>query len=71
MARPTKPAVYREPAAPSKAERYVLPAGWDPLAEYRAANAAGRAPSQGEIVQEAAVRSSCICRGCVARRGVA
>ncbi|MFJ8443805.1 hypothetical protein [Kitasatospora griseola] len=71
MARPKKPTVYREPATPSKAEQYVLPEGWNALVEYRTANAAGRAPSQGEIVQNSAVLSSCRCHDCVARRGAA
>ncbi|MFG2692013.1 hypothetical protein [Kitasatospora sp. NPDC048407] len=72
MATRKTPRVYRDPEpGPSKAERYRLPKGWNPLAEYRAANAAGRAPSPGEAVQELAVRSSCRCRNCIARRGAA
>ncbi|MFD5559771.1 hypothetical protein [Kitasatospora griseola] len=72
MTRRKTPRVYREPdSGPSKAERYRLPEGWSPLAEYRKANAAGRAPSPGEAVQESAVRSSCRCRNCITLRGAA
>ncbi|MFF0393256.1 hypothetical protein ACFYS8_31845 [Kitasatospora sp. NPDC004615] len=72
MTRRKTPRVYRDPeTGPSKAEKYKLPKGWNPLAEYQKANAAGRAPSPGEAVQESAVRSSCRCRNCIARRGAA
>ncbi|GGQ68066.1 hypothetical protein [Kitasatospora griseola] len=72
MTRRKTPRVYRDPdPGPSKAERYKLPKGWNPLAEYQKANVAGRAPSLGEAVQESAVRSSCRCRNCIARRGAA
>ncbi|MGW4384851.1 hypothetical protein [Kitasatospora sp. NPDC004531] len=71
MATRKTPRVYRDPGpGPAKAERYRLPEGWDPLDDYRAANAAGRARTLGEAVQESAVRSSCRCRNCIARRGV-
>lgn len=72
MARRTPKREYREVVTgPSKSELQQAPAGWNPLDDYRAANAADRAPSVGAFLQIAAVRSSCSCVNCVARRGTA
>ncbi|MER7705082.1 hypothetical protein ABTX81_19585 [Kitasatospora sp. NPDC097605] len=69
MARRSPKREYREVVSgPSKSESNRPPADWNPLDDYRAANAAGQAPSAGTPLQIAAVRSTCTCRDCAARR---
>ncbi|MET8542600.1 hypothetical protein ABZW03_18375 [Kitasatospora sp. NPDC004799] len=69
MASRNPPRQYREVVTgPSKSESNRPPAGWNPLDDYRAANAAGQAPSAGTLLQIAAVRSTCTCPACTARR---
>ncbi|GAA1403163.1 hypothetical protein GCM10009639_47490 [Kitasatospora putterlickiae] len=69
MARRTPARVYREVVTGlAKHELTQLPAGWNPLDDYREARAADRAPSVGMLLQIAAVRSTCPCRNCVAHR---
>ncbi|WP_405003003.1 hypothetical protein OHV13_00225 [Kitasatospora purpeofusca] len=69
MARRAAKREYREVVTgPSKFELRRPPAGWNPLDDYRAANAAGRAPSLGTLLQIAAVQSLCACADCARRR---
>ncbi|MEV7771287.1 hypothetical protein [Kitasatospora sp. NPDC086791] len=72
MARRSPEREYHEVViSPSTDEWGRAPAGWSPLDDYRRANAAGRAPSVGTALQIDAVRSTCPCRDCVARRSAA
>ncbi|WP_030246851.1 hypothetical protein [Streptomyces sp. NRRL S-350] len=72
MARHTPKREYHEVVTgPSKYELSRAAAGWNPLDDYLAAIAAGQAPSMGTVLQNAAVRSTCPCRDCVARRWAA
>ncbi|WP_043465284.1 hypothetical protein [Kitasatospora sp. MBT66] len=72
MATPKTKRVYREAVTgPSKRELSKAPVDWSPLADYRAANLAGRAPSVGSLLQLDAVRSTCPCPDCTARRSAA
>ncbi|MFJ7279777.1 hypothetical protein [Kitasatospora sp. NPDC098663] len=69
MARRTPTREYREVVTgPSKSQLNRPPAGWSPLYDYRAANAASTAPSVGTLLQVAAVRSTCVCPNCTTRR---
>ncbi len=72
MATPKSRRAYREVVTgPSKHELNQPPAGWSPLADYRAANPVGRAPSVGSLIQRDAVLAFCLCRDCKARRTAA
>ncbi|MFJ1755982.1 MULTISPECIES: hypothetical protein [unclassified Kitasatospora] len=69
MARRTPKREYRETGTgPSKYELSRAPAGWNPLDDYRKANAAGQAPSVGTKLQIDAVRATCSCSDCRTRR---
>ncbi|MGW1174042.1 hypothetical protein ACWD4P_09990 [Kitasatospora sp. NPDC002543] len=71
MARRNPKREYREVVTgPAKHEVNQPPAGWSPLADYKAANPAGRAPSVGTLLQRDAVLGSCRCRNCKARRRI-
>ncbi|MEV7777535.1 hypothetical protein [Kitasatospora sp. NPDC088351] len=71
MAKRTPKREYREVVTgPSKFELTRLPAGWNPLDDYRAANAAGQAPTVGARLQIDAVRATCPCSDCRARRHI-
>ncbi|MFE6049907.1 hypothetical protein ACFQ6N_04060 [Kitasatospora sp. NPDC056446] len=56
---------------PSRSEQYQIPAGWNPLDDYRAANPSWRPPSIGTEFHIAAVRYSCSCARCGASRAPA
>ncbi|MBD0692780.1 hypothetical protein [Streptomyces sp. CBMA123] len=72
MARRNPKREYREVViGPAKHELNQAPDGRSPLADYRAANPAGRAPSVGTLLQIDAVRSTCPCRDCTTRRSAA
>ncbi|MFB7666876.1 hypothetical protein ACFC1R_23500 [Kitasatospora sp. NPDC056138] len=69
MARRNPKREYREVVTgPTRFELAVLPAGWNPLDDYRAARAAEQPLSVGTRLQIDAVRSTCSCRDCTARR---
>ncbi|MFD4885624.1 hypothetical protein [Kitasatospora sp. NPDC058402] len=63
------PRVFREVVTgPTKVEKANPPAGWNPLDDYRAAQAIDRGRSPGDLLQIAAVKSTCSCKDCVGYR---
>ncbi|WP_316528132.1 hypothetical protein [Kitasatospora brasiliensis] len=72
MTRRHPPKLYQEVViGPAQSPVAQAPADWNPLDDYKAANPPGQALSAGALLQNAAVRSLCSCRNCVARPGVA
>ncbi len=72
MARRSPKREYREVVTgPAKHELNTAPEGRSLLADYKAADPEGRAPSVGTLLQSDAVRASCPCARCSACRSAA